>query len=820
MIVTDNREGFADYDASIKGLLCVTTLGNDLAFQENGIYIGTPVAQFTYKYSFYVGSLKFEMNGAAGPGMIVKDMVVGRLTGNFTNNEYEVRLFCPAWLQNGMPQYYVKINIGYTPAGFKFMTDVDALKTPRSVYRDYRSRDAFGFYFPHVDIDYKKMCYNQDFTSLGHWNVIQKYFGNKDWNLEYSEAIRTSNSGNAGQLTKYFGDEYNPLPAIKFMDGYYGLTVTSNYIRANIRAVWAGKYLKQNIGICYSITNNNPKPGDVGCEVFISKDSSNPFVFDWSWSKYGYSYENQIPVTPNKTYYIRPYLILEDDTLVLGDVREKTTPAIGRKPFLNGFNAIITDKTAKFIFRVFDSGDSDIISHGIRLGTRLDNMVDKVVDNSRWAAYRMFSAYITNLLPNTKYYIQAYATNSAGETVSSEYVTEVVNVNTSGYFVTSGQGKLPSIGSSLVMNITPKEAYIEGYIFDTGGRSLIDCGFLISRKKNLPSLDDYEIIESGLDKLTDENTLFKYSIDGLESASKYYIRFFAKNSIGVKYSDAIEFITIKEITVTTSDVSDITKRSALCGGTVSGESERIVARGVCWSNLPNPTVDNAVKTKPSGSGIGSFNSAITQLSPLTRYFVRAYATTNTSTTYGDEKQFTTAVDVQPDAPKVATLNPQVADTFVIGGVSILDEGTQGVVNKGIVVSLIPDPANLNDVVFHKEGNPDSPIQIDELEKDTDYYVIAYAENEIGFSFGEPLAIKTIGDLAAQPFSVDISLESMFVTKDIAGKTINKVTATLVCTEPNIKEYGIRWTTDYIWYIDPELNWMMASNKSTGKTIDI
>ena len=87
-------------------------------------------------------------------------------------------------------------------------------------------------------------------------------------------------------------------------------------------------------------------------------------------------------------------------------------------------------------------------------------------------------------------------------------------------------------------------------------------------------------------------------------------------------------------------VSNITENSADCGGNVTDHGgSSVTARGVCWSTNPNPTISNQHTT--NGSGTGSFTSSITNLSPGTTYYVRAYATNSVGTGYGEVRTFTT-----------------------------------------------------------------------------------------------------------------------------------------------------------------------------------
>ena len=103
-------------------------------------------------------------------------------------------------------------------------------------------------------------------------------------------------------------------------------------------------------------------------------------------------------------------------------------------------------------------------------------------------------------------------------------------------------------------------------------------------------------------------------------------------------------------TVSTSSVSNITQTSATCGGNVTSDGgAAVTARGVCWSTAQNPTI-NSNKTN-EGSGTGSFTSNITGLNHNTTYYVRAYATNNEGTSYGEVKSFTTE-----DKPSTGVIN--------------------------------------------------------------------------------------------------------------------------------------------------------------------
>jgi hypothetical protein len=99
--------------------------------------------------------------------------------------------------------------------------------------------------------------------------------------------------------------------------------------------------------------------------------------------------------------------------------------------------------------------------------------------------------------------------------------------------------------------------------------------------------------------------------------------------------------------LTTIIASEITQTTAICGGDVSSDGGvSVISRGVCWSLTTNPTTSNNKTT--DGSGTGAFLSSVTGLIGSTTYFVRAYATNNTGTSYGNEISFTTTNTIIPE----------------------------------------------------------------------------------------------------------------------------------------------------------------------------
>ena len=104
-----------------------------------------------------------------------------------------------------------------------------------------------------------------------------------------------------------------------------------------------------------------------------------------------------------------------------------------------------------------------------------------------------------------------------------------------------------------------------------------------------------------------------------------------------------EDINTKDLpVVNTTTPYDITANTALSGGNVTREGgSAVTARGVCWDTLSQPTI--ADKFTVDGAGPGVFTSTISGLTPGKTYYLRAYATNATGTTYGNEEMVNAAV---------------------------------------------------------------------------------------------------------------------------------------------------------------------------------
>ena len=95
-------------------------------------------------------------------------------------------------------------------------------------------------------------------------------------------------------------------------------------------------------------------------------------------------------------------------------------------------------------------------------------------------------------------------------------------------------------------------------------------------------------------------------------------------------------------TVITKDAVQISAQSAVINAEVTSDGgSSLLAKGVCWSNASDPSIDGSHSN--NGTEVGTFSSSIAALSPNTTYYYRAYATNDVGTAYGETKSFKTTL---------------------------------------------------------------------------------------------------------------------------------------------------------------------------------
>ena len=339
----------------------------------------------------------------------------------------------------------------------------------------------------------------------------------------------------------------------------------------------------------------------------------------------------EIPVTLNQLaggYFIR----FEADSLYQQSVYNLASVQLGSKEYdmgtiyligpnvpivTTGSIVDITATSALCYGSIENEGNSSIRERGFVYSTMqfptIDN--DKVTD-----PIGQFEFDCTlPLQPHTVYYIRAYAINSIGVGYGDQKT------------ITTLDG-LPVVITSDVTNITTTTATCGGNVLSDAGFDILARGICWSTASE-PTINNAHTSNGiGLGSFVSQMT-------NLEPNSTYHVRAYAQNSSGIAYGPVITFSTLSGLpTVTTTTASNITSTSAVAGGNVSSDGGYpVLRRGVCFGTSPQPTITGLHTT--DGAGMGSFVSQLTNLTPGSTYYYRAYATNGVGTIYGEQQVF-------------------------------------------------------------------------------------------------------------------------------------------------------------------------------------
>jgi len=211
------------------------------------------------------------------------------------------------------------------------------------------------------------------------------------------------------------------------------------------------------------------------------------------------------------------------------------------------------------------------------------------------------------------------------------------------------QPTAPNVLNGQASAVTHSTAQVSGSITSLGSSAVTQHGHCWSTSPN-PSTADNKTSLGG----TSVTGSFTSNLTGLTNSTTYYVKAYATNSVGTKYSDQITFTTLSPPTmptVLTQKIENIQHNSVDAKGNLTVLGDGFVTDyGFCYSStIAAPTTADSKKSLGSTTKIGEFNATITGLSAMTKYFIRAYATNSMGTAYGNVIEATTT-----DAPPVVT----------------------------------------------------------------------------------------------------------------------------------------------------------------------
>ncbi len=287
----------------------------------------------------------------------------------------------------------------------------------------------------------------------------------------------------------------------------------------------------------------------------------------------------------------------------------------------------ITASAAVVGGNIISDGGSTITSRGICWSIDPNPVVSSAFKTTEGSGTGLFASTIQNLDPDTKYFARSYAVNGAGTAYGNE-ISFVTNKPVD-------PSLLPTVSTADVI-------YSDGTLASCGGTITADGGYAITARGvcwaqgTTPTLNNFFTTDGA------GGGSFSSNLAGLLAGKTYFVRAYATNEKGTSYGISYAFTTRNLPSLATAAVTGIQGFAAISGGEITSDGgSSIIERGICWSNLPDPNLNNSGKII-LGSGTGSFSGLMKGLDMNSTYYVRAFAKNQMGISYGNQFSFTTA----------------------------------------------------------------------------------------------------------------------------------------------------------------------------------
>ena len=265
-------------------------------------------------------------------------------------------------------------------------------------------------------------------------------------------------------------------------------------------------------GICYAKTANptiyNMKEADINTGM-------------------GYYYLGMGDLQPGTTYYVRAYATNAKGT-GYGEERTFTTKAYKLATFESAYEASVELTTATLCANISDDGGKGVYQRGFCYAAwnttpDIENpSFTVVVDDETGTG--VYCDVLKDLFSSHTYYVRAFATNEVGTAYSKLFTFTTLTSN------------VPVVLTKPISNITTTSASTGGNVTNEGDTYVTEKGVCYSTSPN-PTIDDNRVVAGAG---TGE---YSSLLSNLSYNTTYYVRAYAKNSVGVGYGEELSFTT-------------------------------------------------------------------------------------------------------------------------------------------------------------------------------------------------------------------------------------------------------------------------------------
>lgn len=399
-----------------------------------------------------------------------------------------------------------------------------------------------------------------------------------------------------------------------------------------------------------------------------------------------------------------------------------------------------------------------------------------------------YKVQLNDLQDNTTYYIRYVASNR----YSSARTEEISEFKTL-------QPSVPMIILKSISDIWDTHAKAEIALSFDGGAPISEMGICWDTQ-TAPAVEK--------NKLSTKDTSAILDITSLQPNTKYYVRAYAKNKMGINYSEEKSFISLTSPEVQTSEVQNIPNTSAvLLSGILTFNGNDIETTvGFCWSEDTDPSISgNRQEVKAFDN---AFTYQLSNLKDATLYYVCTYAKNKIGITYGNVLSFTTTKAMLPIVTTTSATN--ISYRSAKSGGVITNDGGAAITQCGVVYSKSPNPTIDNN--DYRESEKDTCrfiVDLNYLSVETTYYMRAYAINRVGIAYGNERSFKT---KTVPKQSVDLGLSVKWATFNVGASAPGELGEYFAWGETTPKdEYAYNWET-YKWGDSDSLTKYNANSK--------